>query len=112
MRSEPISKHRLAELAKNTFGDMIKAVVDVERELMAVDMELHADGEMYLIENGSEQANLWGINLHPGQSDEHFVEFDSLINMRPFQGNRSRGVEDKDTQEQIIKLVNTLVTND
>ncbi len=100
----------LRKMAQETFGNMVKAVVDVKRKIMAVDAELHADEEAYLLENGSDQRDLWGINLYPEVSGADFIEFDSMINLRPAQGNRSRGVEDAKTQEKIRLIVSTLVT--
>jgi hypothetical protein len=105
-----ITIQELRKMAQETFGNMVKAVVDVKREIMAVDAELHADEEAYLLENGSDQRDLWGINLYPEVSGDDFVEFDSMINLRPAQGNRSRGVEDAKTQEKIRLIVGTLVT--
>jgi hypothetical protein len=105
-----ITIQELRKMAQETFGNMVKAVVDVKREIMAVDAELHADEEAYLLENGSDQRDLWGINLYPEVSGADFIEFDSMINLRPAQGNRSRGVEDAKTQEKIRLIVNTLVT--
>ena len=100
----------LREMAAAMFGDMVKAVVDVVRDIMAVDAELHADEEALLIENGSDQYSLWGINLYPELEGDDFVEFDSMINLRPSQGNRSRGVEDPEIQDRIRNTVNRLVT--
>ena len=91
------------------FGNLVKAVIDVEKGIIAVDAELHADEEALLLENGSEQKNLWGINLYPELSGEDFIEFDSMINLRPSQGNRSRGVEDLEIQKKIIEIVNKLI---
>ena len=105
-----ITIQELWKMAQETFGNMVKAVVDVKREIMAVDAELHADEEAYLLEHGSDQKDLWGINLYPEISGDDFVEFDSMINLRPAQGNRSRGVEDAKTQEKIRLIVSTLVT--
>ena len=105
-----ITIQELQEMAQETFGNMVKAVVDVKREIMAVDAELHADEEAYLLEQGSDQRDLWGINLYPEVSGDDFVEFDSMINLRPAQGNRSRGVEDAKTQEKIRSIVSKLVT--
>jgi hypothetical protein len=105
-----ITIQELRKMAQETFGNMVKAVVDVKREIMAVDAELHADEEAYLLEHGSDQRDLWGINLYPEVSGDDFVEFDSMINLRPAQGNRSRGVEDAKTQEKIRLIVSTLVT--
>ena len=95
----------LKQMAAQRFGDLVKAVVDVERGLMAVDAELHADLETALLEDGSVQRNLWGINLYPELEGEAFIEFDSMINMRPSQGNRSRGVEDEATRQRILAIV-------
>lgn len=95
----------LKKMAAATFGNMVKAVVDVDRELIAVDAELHSDLEALLLENGSKQKNIWGINLYPDMHDEEFVEFDALINIRPSQGNRSRGVEKEEIRKKIISVV-------
>jgi len=107
------SKILIAELklmSENMFGDLVKAVVDIEKEIMVVDAELHADQERVLLENGSRQENLWGINLYPDDfQDEDFIEFDSMINLRPSWGNRSRGVDDENTRKRIIEIVNKIV---
>ena len=95
----------LKQMAAATFGNMVKAVVDVDRELVAVDAELHSDLEAMLLENGSKQKNIWGINLYPDMYGDEFVEFDSLINIRPSQGNRSRGVENEEIRKKIISIV-------
>ena len=84
---------------------MIKAVVDVQRELIALDAELHSDLEALLLENNSKQKDLWGINLYPEMEGDDFIEFDSMINMRPSQGNRSRGVEDEIIRRKIVEIV-------
>ena len=91
------------------FGDMIKAVVDVKQGILGLDAELHADIEKELLTQGSMQADLWGINLYPEMDGEDFIEFDSLINIRPYQGNRSRDVQDPAVRKQIIDVVNSLI---
>ena len=104
-----ITLDELRSLAEARFGDLVKAVVDVRRGIMAVDADLHSDEEGLLLESGSAQADLWGINLYPGYPAEDWIEFDSMINIRPSQGNRSRGVDDPDTQGRITVIVGTLV---
>ncbi len=99
----------LRELAKNMFGNLVKAVVDVEKRIMAVGGELHADEEALLIERGSEQRNLWGINIYPDIEGDDWIEFDSMTNLKPSQENRSRGVENFDMRKNIIKIVNNLI---
>ena len=95
----------LKQMAAATFGNLVKAVVDVEREIVAVDAELHSDLEALLLENGSEPKNLWGVNLYPEMPGDEFIEFDSMINMRPSQGNRSRGVENEKINKKIVEVV-------
>ena len=106
---DKISLSELEAMAKKLMGTYVKAVVDIERKIMAIDSELHSDEESLLIENGSKQYNLWGINLYPDIKDENWIEFDSMINLRPSQENRSRGVENPETRKQIIGIVNLLV---
>jgi hypothetical protein len=95
----------LQKAAARLFGDMIKAVVDVEKRLLAIDAELHSDLEALLLEKGSRQKDLWGINLYPEITGDDFVEFDSMINVRPSQNNKSRGVEDAQVRKKIIDIV-------
>jgi hypothetical protein len=104
-----IKLDELSKMAEAMFGDLVKAVVDVARDIMVVDAELHADEEALLIAHGSDQNDLWGINLYPGLEGDDFVEFDSMINLRPSRGNRSRGVEDPALREHIRRIINDLV---
>jgi hypothetical protein len=104
---------RLRSVAADQFGDLVKAVVDISQSVMAIGGELHADEEALLIEQGSKQSDLWGINLYPAEyGQDGWLEFDSMINLRPSQGNRSRGVDDPHTRELIAKVVDHLVTDD
>lgn len=100
-----LNTKELMNIAQNIFGDMVKGVVDVRKELIAIDAELHADLEAFLIENGSSQNDLWGINFYPELENEDFIEFDSMINIRPSLNNRSRGVEDENIRKKIIEIV-------
>jgi len=104
-----IALSELQKMAEGKFGNLVKAVIDVEREVMAVDAELHADEEAHLLSRGSKQENLWGINLYPELEGDDFIEFDSVINLRPSFGNNSRGVDDPKTREKIAKAVSKLV---
>ena len=107
--SQPISRADLAKVAEAQFGDWIKAVVDVSSGLMAIGGDLHADDEALLLEHGSRQQDVWGINLYLEEDGPEWIEFDSLINIRPGQGNRSRGVDDDRTRERIRALVESLL---
>lgn len=105
-----ITLAELSAIAEATFGDLVKAVVDVRRGLLAVDAGMHSDLEALLLDAGSEQPDLWGINLYPAEyGTPDFLEFDSMINLRPAQGNRTRSVEDPAIREAARDVVARLV---
>ena len=100
----------LKEMADKMYGSMVKADVDISKSIMIVDMGMHADGEAKLLEGGSKQDNLWGINLHPDDyGTDDFIEFDSMINIRPRQNNPSRDVQAPNVRKKIIGLVESIV---
>ncbi len=103
---DTISLTELSEMAEKMYGTLVKADVDIVKKIVVIDVDMHADGEAYLLENGSSQQDLWGINLYPQHygSDE-FIEFDSMINIRPRQNNMSRDVQDAAVREQIKRIV-------
>lgn len=106
---DKVSINELKKIAENQFGNLVKAVVDVEKKIMAIGGELHADEETQLLENRSMQNNLWGINIYTEKPKEEWVEFDSIINIRPSLNNRSRDVEDPIIRKIIIEIVNDLI---
>lgn len=107
-----ISREELSRIAKEGFGDLIKAVVDLEQGIMAVGGQLHADEETILMEQrGSKRENTWGINIYPKNQDLEWIEFDSMVNIKPALGNRSRGIENKTIQEKIRRIVKRLISN-
>lgn len=105
----PVSLDDIRHMAQQRFGDMVKGVVDLERGIMLLDAEMHSDQEAHLLANGSAQRNLWGINLYPDLPEAEWLEFDSMINLRPSFGNRSRGVDDAATRDAIAALVRQVV---
>ena len=105
---QTIMRQALQQMALQQFGDMVKAVVDVEQGIMAIGGELHSDEEAALLDQGSQQKHLWEINLYPNQPHPAWIEYDSMINVRPSQGNRSRSVERVDIREAIIAIVRRL----
>jgi len=106
---DQITIEELKEMSGKMFGGLVKGVVDVEKEIMAIDGELHAEEQEILIESGSKHESLWGINIYPDNTGENWIEFDSMINLKPGLGHRIRGVENPETKEKIIKIVNKLV---
>lgn len=104
-----IHLRELSEMTEAMFGDLVKVVVDINKGTMAVDAELHADQEAFPMERGSDQNDLWGINLYPELEGDALVKFDAMINLRSSQGNRSRGVEDPEIRDRILTIVKELV---
>lgn len=107
--AEPISLDEVRALARGRFGDMVKGVLDLDRGILLLDADMHADQEADLLAEGSRQADLWGINLYPDMAEADWLEFDSVINLRPSFGNRSRGVDDPLTQAAIAGFVARVV---
>ena len=106
---DAIDLSTVTQMAEETFGDYVKGVVDIEQEILGLGGELHSDIEEVLLRQGSVQQDLWGINLYPDESWPDIVEFDSLINIRPRQKNRSRYVEDEALRDRILKLIEGIV---
>jgi hypothetical protein len=105
-RIEPASLRRLVE---RHFEDMVKYVVDIERGTAAVGGELHADEEALLLANGSRQEDLWGANYYPGRGRGDCIEFTSLINIRPAQGNRGMTIKDPSICARVRELTYLLI---
>lgn len=107
---KPITKDELRKIAEERFGDMVKAAVDIEQKIMALGGELHMDEEVLLIEKEkSKNENIWGVNLYPNKEGEDFIEFDSMVNLKPAFNNRTRGVGDPAIREKIKSIVNELI---
>lgn len=108
---EPITIAEVERIAQERYGDLVKAVVDIEQGIMAVGGEMHADEEMLLMEKcGSKRANTWGINLLPEKfGTDEFLIYDSMVNLKPSFGNRTRGVDDPVTREKIQHIVQSLI---
>ena len=96
-------------MAEHQFGSLVKAVVNIKMGIMAIGGEMHADEEAHLMGEGSKQEDLWGINIYPDQPAESKIEFDSMINIRPYMNNRSRGVENVEIQKKILSIVKQLI---
>lgn len=110
LKEKPITKQELRDMAKGAFGDLVKAVVDIEQGILALGGEFHADEEALLMEQeGSKREYTWGINLYPEKSGEELIEFDSVINLKPSFGNRTRGVRNEEAQKKIREIVKKFI---
>ncbi|MCA9300985.1 hypothetical protein H6801_02875 [Candidatus Nomurabacteria bacterium] len=107
---QKISIGEIQEMANKMFGELVKADVDIVKKIVIIDMPMHYDGEQELLKNGSKQKDIWGINLYPEDyGTDNFIEFDSMINIRPSQGNSSRDVLDADIRTKITDIINEIV---
>jgi len=104
-----IPKEELLALAKSGYGDMVKGVIDINKCLLALGGELHADSEQVLLDRGSKQADLWGFNIYPGKTREEYLEYTSMINIRPRQGNMNRDIKDLNLRRQIKNIIDEMV---
>ena len=106
---EKITKDELEKLAKEFYVEMIKGVVDIKKRIIALGGEWHMDANQVLIKNGSKQENLWGFNIYLDKSKENRLEYNSLINIRPAQNNKSMEIENEEIKREIFEIVNNLV---
>ena len=103
---DKITATELSEMSQKMYGNLAKGVVDLNKGILVVDVDMHVDAEQFLLENGSIQDDLWGINLYPDKfGTDEFIEFDSMINIRPRQNNLSRGIDDENIRRQITQLI-------
>lgn len=107
--THPVSRDELRQMLGTRFSDLVKGVVDLRRAVLLLDADMHADEEAALLAEGSTQADLWGINLYPDLPESEWLEFDSMINLRPSFGNRSRGVDNPDTRDAIADFIRRVV---
>ena|SRR3990167_5457838 len=108
---DSITITELYEMARKMYGGLVKGVVDIKKKILVLDSEMHADEEQFLLETGSKQEDLWGINLHPDKfGGNEFIEFDSMINIKPRQNNMSRGIDGEKLRKEITAMVTQKVT--
>lgn len=107
---DKISKEELREIAKEYYIDMIKGVVDVETGVVVFGGEYHMDANVLILKHGSKQANVWGFNIYVDRPQMEWIEYTSLINIRPQSGNRTMEIENKELREKIHKIVSDKIT--
>lgn len=106
----PITRAELKKIAEERFGDLVKGAVDIEKGIMVLGGELHIDEALKLVEKfQSKSQDIWGFNLYPEKMEDDMIEFDSMINLKPDLGNRSRGVDSPEVQEKIKNIVGKLI---
>ena len=106
---DKISQDELKKIGKEFYTGMIKGVVDIEKEVIAFGGQYHIDANMILIENGSEQKDIWGFNVNFDEPRDSWIEYTSLINIRPAVGNRNMEVQNEDIKEKMKKIINSKI---
>ncbi|OIP04119.1 MAG: hypothetical protein AUJ97_03210 [Bacteroidetes bacterium CG2_30_32_10] len=107
--SAPVSLKAIWENKTTDFTELMKIVVDIHKEIIAIDAEMHSDLENLLLINNSEHQYLWGANIYPLNKDTDFLEYTSFINIRPSQDNRNMEVVNPAIREKIKQIVNHLI---
>ena len=107
--NKTVSLKKLWDECESGMIDMIKIVVDIKQEIIAADAEMHADLEEILLENGSQQQDLWGANIYPENNGEEMLEYTSFINIRPGQNNRSMEIENPEIRTKVRSIVQKLI---
>jgi len=102
---ELVDQETLNALAKEWHHTLVKGVADISLDTVALGGEWHTDAKNRLIEEGSEQKNLWGFNIYPNEKGDAAIEYNSLINIRPLQGNRSMEITSEETKKAVRKVV-------
>ena len=103
---ENVSKEELSDIAKEFYVNMVKGAIDVENDIISLGGEYHVDANMVLIEHGSHQDNIWGFNLYLEKEGDDWIEYVSLINIRPADGNRSMFIENEQLRDKIKEIIN------
>jgi len=105
-----IELDELISMSERMYEPLVKAVIDINSGVIAFDADMHSDEELFLLGQGSRQEDLWGVNLWPDKyGADEFVEFDSMINLRPRQNNRTRGVDNAEIRAKILDIVKKAV---
>lgn len=103
---EPIERIVAKEIAAEFYGNMVKGVVDIKREIIALGGEYHIDANIKLIDDGSFQGDVWGFNFYP---DENQIQYVSLINIRPQQNNRTIEIQDGELKKKMEMIIQKLI---
>lgn len=109
LTKDAVSIDTIKEIAEKWHGGMAKGVADIKLGILALGGEWHMDANNLLIENGSKQENLWGFNIYPNEKNGEILEYISLINIRPAQGNTDMEIQDAVLRRKIKKLVQKLI---
>ncbi|MBI3255396.1 MAG: hypothetical protein HYZ63_00310 [Candidatus Andersenbacteria bacterium] len=99
-KSAPFTKEEI-EQVKGEFEVYIKTVIDIERNICSAGASRHFESEQILLEQGSKQLNVWGGGI---DVETQTIDFNSFINIRPAQNNKSNEIQDVSIRKQYEEL--------
>ncbi|MDP2789259.1 MAG: DUF5674 family protein [bacterium] len=100
-----ISTEEVKKLADFWYGTMIKGAVDIEGGRVALGGDYHIEGSELLTSAGSKFEDIWGFNIRFEENKDGVLEFDSMVNIKPNFGNRSRSI----SNEKVIKKATEVI---
>lgn len=107
--TDAITRAQALEIGKEFYGDMVKGVADIEKGIIALGGEYHMDAANILVEHGSEGKDLWGFNVYPNVTDTNWIEYTSLINIRPDKNNRGMLIESQEIRDRVRGIIEKLI---
>ena len=107
--SKPITRAQALEIGQEFYTEMVKGVVDIKQDLIALGGEYHIDANTVLTQAGSSQPDVWGFNIYPNVIGDDWIEYTSLINIRPAAGNRTMTVEDEAIRKVMKRIIEELI---
>lgn len=106
---DKISLEELREIAQEFYETMLKGVVDIKKEIVVFGGEYHADANEIILENGSRQSDVWGFNIYFDRPRDSWIEYISMINIRPQAGNMEMEIQDKDIKDKMKTIINSKI---
>lgn len=101
---KPLSQPEIQQIQQK-YGNYVKVTVDLEKEILVVGCELHADGEKILLDKGSQQDNIWGGGINFKSKE---VDTTAVLNIRPRLDNPSIEILDQQRRNKLIEIVKKL----
>ncbi|MBI3305846.1 hypothetical protein HYZ82_01780 [Candidatus Nomurabacteria bacterium] len=100
-----ISIGEIKKLADFWYGTMIKGTVDIELRKVALGGDYHIESSEMLTSSGSKFEDVWGFNIRFEEKPEGVLEFDSMVNIKPNFGNRSRSINSEEIMKKATEII-------
>ncbi len=107
--TEKMSIEEVKKFAGNWYDSMIKGTVDIVKNKVALGGDYHIESCELLTQNGSTSENVWGFNIRFEEGVDGILEFDSMVNIKPSLGNKSRSILDEDVASVAEKIIRSWI---